>query len=124
MSEVDDIRQSNRASPFMNGLSMVAYGVGSLVWVTVEFKPADYVAELFGGAQMYGNKVLSQYKDKYVASHAAAPEMNADSPQGTRHKLSGSGLSTKLCDQWWHISRNTILKACNGILKVLKLHKQ
>jgi adenylyl cyclase-associated protein len=65
MTQVDDIRQSNRQSPNMDGLAMVADGVGALAWVTIDFKPADYVSELFGGAQIYGNKVLKQNKDKY-----------------------------------------------------------
>jgi adenylyl cyclase-associated protein len=65
MTKVDDIRQSNRASPSVDGLAMVADGVGALAWVTIDFKPADYVSELFGGAQIYGNKVLKQHKDKY-----------------------------------------------------------
>ncbi|KIW08720.1 uncharacterized protein PV09_00663 [Verruconis gallopava] len=63
MTKVDDIRQSNRASPVADGLAMVADGVGALAWVTIDFKPADWVSELFGGAQMYGNKVLKKYKD-------------------------------------------------------------
>jgi adenylyl cyclase-associated protein len=63
MTKVDDIRQSNRASPAKDGLAMIADGVGTLAWITMEPKPADYVSELFGGAQMYGNKVLKQYKD-------------------------------------------------------------
>jgi adenylyl cyclase-associated protein len=43
---------------------MVADGVATLGWVAVEYKPADYAAELFGGAQMSGNKVLKQYKER------------------------------------------------------------
>lgn len=68
MTQVDDIRQGNRASPLKDHLAMVADGVGALAWVTIEPKPQDYVAELFGGAQLYGNKVLKEYKDKYVLS--------------------------------------------------------
>jgi adenylyl cyclase-associated protein len=66
MTQVDDIRQGNRASPLRDHLAMVADGVGALAWVTIESKPQDYVAELFGGAQLYGNKVLKEYKDKFV----------------------------------------------------------
>jgi adenylyl cyclase-associated protein len=66
MGKVDDIRQANREPSLKNHLSMVADGVGAMAWVTIDSKPADYVAELFGGAQMYGNKVLKEYKDKYV----------------------------------------------------------
>jgi adenylyl cyclase-associated protein len=65
MTQVDDIRQSNRASNLKDHLAMVADGVGALAWVTIKPKPQDYVAELFGGAQLYGNKVLKEYKDKY-----------------------------------------------------------
>lgn len=66
MTQVDDIRQANRASPLKDHLAMVADGVGALAWVTIDPKPQDYVAELYGGAQLYGNKVLKEYKDKYV----------------------------------------------------------
>ncbi|KAF2093337.1 hypothetical protein NA57DRAFT_69130 [Rhizodiscina lignyota] len=66
MMKADDIRQSNRASPQKDHLAMVADGVGALGWITMERspKPADYVQDLFGGAQMYGNKVLKEFKDK------------------------------------------------------------
>lgn len=64
MEKVDDVRQANRSSNLKDHLAMVADGVGALGWITIDSKPADYVAELFGGAQMYGNKVLKQYKDK------------------------------------------------------------
>ena len=63
MTKVDDIRQSNRASAAKDGLAMVADGTGVLAWVTMDPKPADYVSELFGGCQMYGNKILKQYKE-------------------------------------------------------------
>lgn len=65
MNKVDELRQANRDSAIKDHLSMVADGVGALAWVTIEPKPADYVNELFGGAQMYGNKVLKQHKEKY-----------------------------------------------------------
>lgn len=66
MEKVDNVRQSNREPALKDPLSLVADGVGALAWITVESnpKPADYVAELFGGAQMFGNKVLKEYKEK------------------------------------------------------------
>jgi adenylyl cyclase-associated protein len=64
MMAVIEIRLANRASPLKDHLAMVADSAETLGWVTLDEKPADYVAELFGGAQMYGNKVLKQYKDK------------------------------------------------------------
>lgn len=64
MTKVDEIREKNRASPQKDHLAMVADGVGALAWVTIDPKPAEYVVELFGGAQMYGNKVLKDQKDR------------------------------------------------------------
>lgn len=64
MMAMDDIKQQNRASPFFDQISMVADGAQTLGWVVVEFKPADHVAELFGGAQIYGNKVLKRFREK------------------------------------------------------------
>ena len=66
MEKVDNVRHSNREPALKDPLSLVADGVGALAWITVESnpKPADYILELFGGAQMYGNKVLKEYKEK------------------------------------------------------------
>jgi adenylyl cyclase-associated protein len=64
MMAVIDLRESNRASPLKDNLAMVADSAETLGWVTLDEKPAAFVADLFGGAQMYGNKVLKQYKDK------------------------------------------------------------
>ncbi|KAF2760663.1 hypothetical protein EJ05DRAFT_498620 [Pseudovirgaria hyperparasitica] len=68
IEKVDEVRQSHRASELKDHLSMVADGVGALGWVTVDSnpKPADYVSELFGGAQMYGNKVLKQKQPQHT----------------------------------------------------------
>ena len=68
MTAVENIRQNNRASDFRDHLAMVADGVEALGWVTVEPKPADFVAELYGGLQLYGNKILKLYKDKYESA--------------------------------------------------------
>lgn len=64
MLAVDELRTKNRGSNLKDHLAMVADGVGVLGWVTLDTKPAEMAAELFGGAQMYGNKILKQYKDK------------------------------------------------------------
>jgi adenylyl cyclase-associated protein len=66
IEKVDEARQRNRDAPLRDPLSMVADGVGALGWVTVEGnpKPYEYIHDLFGGAQMYGNKVLKEYRDK------------------------------------------------------------
>lgn len=67
MGTVTEIKDSNRASPFKDHLNMVAEGMGGLQWVVFEGKPADYVAEILGGVQLFGNRVLKEYKDKSVA---------------------------------------------------------
>jgi adenylyl cyclase-associated protein len=66
MEKVDEIRQGNREPQLRDPLTMVADGVGALGWVTVEGspKPHEYISELFGGAQIFGNKVLKEYRDK------------------------------------------------------------
>ncbi|KAH0289561.1 adenylate cyclase-associated protein, partial [Aureobasidium sp. EXF-3399] len=77
MGTVNDIKDSNRASPFKDHLNMVAEGMGGLQWVVFEGKPADYVAEILGGVQLFGNRVLKEYKEKdpkhvaYVQSYYA-----------------------------------------------------
>lgn len=64
MQSVHNIREEQRKTPAENHLSMIADGSGILSWVTIKPGPDKYVAEVLGGAQFYGNKVLSQYKGK------------------------------------------------------------
>ena len=66
MSTVGDIKEANRTSPFKDHLAMVAEGMGALQWVVFEGKPADYVADVLGGVQLFGNRVLKEYKEKCV----------------------------------------------------------
>ena len=62
---INNIRESNRASPLIDHLSAVAEGIVALGWF-FDPKPADFVSEMLGGIQYYGNKVLKEYKEKYV----------------------------------------------------------
>lgn len=62
-SSVDDLRESNRASPLFTHLSAVSEGIVALGWI-VEKRPADFVNDTLGGAQYYGNKILKEYKEK------------------------------------------------------------
>ncbi|CAI6330900.1 unnamed protein product [Periconia digitata] len=66
MEKVDGIRLDNHEPQLKNPLTMVSDAVGALGWVTVEhgLKPPEYIDELFGGAQIYGNKILKEYRDK------------------------------------------------------------
>ncbi|KAK5112374.1 hypothetical protein LTR62_004337 [Meristemomyces frigidus] len=74
LGHVSDIRDSHRASPFKEHLAMVGEGVSALQWLIMDGKPADFVGETIGGAQMYGNRVLKE-KDpvhvKFVRSYYA-----------------------------------------------------
>ncbi|KAE8148929.1 adenylate cyclase associated N terminal-domain-containing protein [Aspergillus avenaceus] len=60
---INMIRESNRASPLFNHLSAVAEGIVALGWF-FESKPGDFVSEIVGGIEYYGNKVLKEYKEK------------------------------------------------------------
>ena len=66
MESVDEVKQHNRDASLRDPLTMVADGIGTLGWIMVDSKPHEYVHELFGGAQMYGNKVLKEFRDKSV----------------------------------------------------------
>lgn len=59
-----NLREANRASPFFTHLTAVSEGIPALGWI-VEGKPGDFVTEMLGSAQFYGNRVLKEYKDKY-----------------------------------------------------------
>ena len=64
MGTVGDIRDSNRGSPMKEHLAMVGEGIGALQWLVMDGKPADYIGEVIGGAQMYGNRILKAYKEE------------------------------------------------------------
>jgi len=55
LGAVNDIKESNRAPEYKDHLAMV-----------VEGKPADYVAEVIGGVQLFGNRILKEYREKCV----------------------------------------------------------
>lgn len=66
MGAVGDIREANRGSTLFNHLTTVSEGIAMLGWITIEPKPADFVGETLSSAQFYGNRVLKEYKDKWV----------------------------------------------------------
>lgn len=61
--EINNLRESNRASPQFTHLSMVAEGAVSMGWL-FENKPAEFIKDVFPAAQFYGNRILKEYKDK------------------------------------------------------------
>ncbi|KAI1119405.1 adenylate cyclase associated N terminal-domain-containing protein [Nemania sp. NC0429] len=61
---VGEIKESNRGSPVFTQLSAVAEGIMVLAWVTVDSKPSKHVEESLSSAQFFGNRVLSEHKEK------------------------------------------------------------
>ena len=66
ITSVNDIRDANRGSPVFNQLSAVSESISVLAWVTVDTKPHKHVEESLGSAQYYGNRVMKEYKEKWV----------------------------------------------------------
>lgn len=60
---INNLRESNRTSPYFNHLSAIAEGTILLGWF-LESKPAAFISDMVGSVQYYGNKVLKEYKDK------------------------------------------------------------
>ncbi|RMZ79901.1 hypothetical protein DV738_g2964, partial [Chaetothyriales sp. CBS 135597] len=63
LSAIDELKESNRTSPLFTHLSAVAEGAPALGWIA-EKRPADFVTEILGGIQYFGNKILQEYKEK------------------------------------------------------------
>jgi len=63
ISQVDEIKETNRPSPYFTHLSMVSEGIIGLGWI-VEPRPADVIESSLGGAQYNGNRVLKEYREK------------------------------------------------------------
>lgn len=61
---VNELRESNRSSPFFGHLSMVSEGIPMVAWVTIERKPQDYVTETRNSAEFYGNRIIKENRDK------------------------------------------------------------
>lgn len=66
MGSVGDLRETNRTSPLANHLSTVSEGITALGWITIEPDPAEFIADIFGSAQFFGNRVLKEYKERYI----------------------------------------------------------
>jgi len=62
MEAVNNVRESNRKVPQENHLAMLADGVGTLGWVAIKPGPDKYIGEVLGGAQFYGNKIMTTFK--------------------------------------------------------------
>lgn len=86
--KVNGVREKNRKSPQDNHLAMLSDGVSVLFWVVQPNKPDDYVGEVLGGARMYGNRLLTQFKDKCVSF----PPVHASETNARYQGSAASGL--------------------------------
>ena len=66
MSSVNELRESNRGSPFFSHISTVSEAIPALAWVTLDTKPAAFIVEMAGAGQFYGNRVIKECKETYV----------------------------------------------------------
>lgn len=64
ITEIQQLREKNRTSPFFNHLSTISESVPALGWIIVSPTPGPYVKEMADSGQFYGNKVLVAYKEK------------------------------------------------------------
>lgn len=60
---INNLLASNKGTPLRNHLSTVAEGSLALQWVSVP-NPVDFVSEMVGTIEYWGNMVLREYKAK------------------------------------------------------------
>ena len=60
----------------------------------MEPKPADYVTEILGSTQFYGNRVIKEYKEKSVSLHTRYLQFTHTLTE-IEHTLNGPKLSTR-----------------------------
>lgn len=115
MGSVGDVRDTNRASQMKDHMAMVGEGIGALQWLIMDGKSADFVGEVIGGAQMYGNRVLKAYKETLVASvlrmrlHLLTPQKRPEARQVRPGVLCPSEGPSKLYQEalpdWPHLEQ-------------------
>uniref|UniRef100_A0A1A9WUC6 Adenylyl cyclase-associated protein n=1 Tax=Glossina brevipalpis TaxID=37001 RepID=A0A1A9WUC6_9MUSC len=64
ITEIQDFREKNRASPFFNHLSAISESIPALGWVCVSPTPGPHVKEMNDAGQFYTNRVLKEWKEK------------------------------------------------------------
>lgn len=115
MEKVDEVRQTSKDFSLKNHLQMVADSVTALGWVMIEGspKPHEHISELFGGAQIFGNKVLKEYRDQYVKGFTLE-EMILTVPDPTRPTSSGCKPTTRSSRRSPSTPRSITPQACHG----------
>ena len=68
MGAVNDIREANRPSQLFTHLTTVSEGITVLGWITIEPKPVEYITEVLSSAQFYGNRIIKEYKERWVGA--------------------------------------------------------
>ncbi|KAL2755263.1 hypothetical protein ACRALDRAFT_1034781 [Sodiomyces alcalophilus JCM 7366] len=61
---VTNVKDANRGSAVFAQLSAVAEGIIVLAWVTIDNRPWKHVEESLASAQFFGNRVLTEQKNK------------------------------------------------------------
>lgn len=110
-----DIKESNRGSPMKEHLAMVAEGISTLQWLVMDGKPADVVAEMIGGTQMYGNRVLKTYKEGSVSDQRKrSHSFRLTISTAINRTLSSFDHTTPFFNRYKPTSRNTFLLESHG----------
>ncbi len=68
MGQVQNVRESNAASPLAEHLGMVSESIAMVGWVTMDTDPKEFATECFNSAYFRGNRVMVAYKQKCVFS--------------------------------------------------------
>jgi len=62
ITQINEIRDKNRASNVFNHLSTLSEGINALSWITVTPTPGPHVDETRASSEFYSNKLLMQYR--------------------------------------------------------------
>lgn len=65
MEKVESLK--DRRSKQFNHLAMIAEGTACLQWVCVEPTPVPFLSDVIPGSEMYGNKIIMEFKGKEEA---------------------------------------------------------
>ena len=114
MSAVVDTKESYRGSELKEHLAMVGDGMSVFQWLLQEGKPADYVGDIIGGAQFYGNRVLKAYKEGSVLQYFRKWEEQTDHITAIKPMSNTSTASSIFSKHCKHTSGNSILLASRG----------
>ncbi|XP_066601139.1 microtubule-associated protein futsch-like isoform X2 [Prorops nasuta] len=64
IQQIQEFREKNRGSTFINHLSAISESIPALGWVAVSPTPAPYIKEMNDVGQFYTNRILKDWKEK------------------------------------------------------------